>query len=291
MKFLEIKSFAKINLSLDVLGSLEGGYHEVETVMQTVSLYDRINLKVNEGSNFDIKLDTNKSFLPKDNRNLAYKAASLMKERYDIKGSFDIYIEKRIPVAAGLAGGSSNAAAVIIGINELLNLKLSLDEMLSLGKELGTDIPFLIYTGLKKEQVCIGVNRGEILKPISSKFFSNLVLAKPRFGVSTKEVYEGIDKIKEYPHPNHKELIEDLEDNNHKKVYSNMINVLENYTLKEYKEVKELKAKMIAEDAEFALMSGSGPTVVGFYNSKEKAKEVCKLIRETGIEAYHCATK
>lgn len=292
MKELEVKSFAKINLSLDILGFLEDGYHETETIMQAVSLYDKINLKYEEGSTFSIKLNTNKRFLPRDERNLAYKAAKLMAERYSINGGLDIYIEKNIPVAAGLAGGSSNAASVIIGINKLLGLGLELDELLNLGKEIGTDVPFLIYTSIKKEQVCLGVHRGEELKGINSKFFSHLVLAKPRFGVSTKEVYKGMDRLKDYVHPKNEALIEALEKGDSDKAYINMINVLENYTLNEYKEVKDIKEKMLKfAGASFSLMSGSGPTVVGFFETEEQAKNATMILRGQDLEAYFCKTK
>ncbi|MCQ2554605.1 MAG: 4-(cytidine 5'-diphospho)-2-C-methyl-D-erythritol kinase [Clostridia bacterium] len=288
---LSLRSYAKINLSLDITGILPDGYHGVETVMQAVSLYDTVNLSFTEGGDdFAVKLSNNRG-LPNDERNLAYKAAILMQKRSGKKGVLAIDIEKKIPIAAGLAGGSSNAAAVIVGLNSLFRMNLKVRELCSIAEELGSDIPFLVLVTGTKYKTALGYNKGEKLEPIKSRFRSHILLVKPPFGVSTKEVYQGMDEIKDYAHPSKDALIDCLIKGDRRKAFSYMGNVLENYTLKAYIEVGKVKEYLKGtEGADFVLMSGSGPTVIGFYDSYELCRKNALLLREKGYEAYYVET-
>ena len=300
-----MRSYAKINLAMDVIGIREDGYHEVETVMQQISLFDEIEIdwiaddkdKASgdpEKGKLNICLSTNKPYLPTDERNLAYKAALLMAEyvrvsgRPEMSGTLKIHIDKRIPVAAGLAGGSGNGAAVIIGLNRLWELGLDTRELCAIGKELGSDVPFMILVQNSRYSCALGTGRGEVLTPVSRDLDMNFLLAKPKFGVSTKEVYKGIDEAERLDHPDCGALIDALMSGDTAKALGNMGNMLEAYTLNAYPEVRKLK-DMIgrSEGARFALMSGSGPTVIGFYDELSDARRAAGKFRELGYESFY----
>ena len=281
---IAIKSFAKINLSLDVLGLLENGLHQVDMIMQQISLHDLVTVRIEEGSSSDeIILTCNNPHVPADSGNLAHGAVLVMKEylsenhpgRYD-KLRVEIDIEKNIPMAAGLAGGSGNAAAVLHGLNSLLELDLGLQELCQMGRALGSDVPFCIIGQAKgNENLPVKVREDDLasfaarargtgtdlspVKPIKAK----VVIEKPDFGVSTKEVYKGIDSVEIPERPDTDKLEEDMEKGDILSAAENMINVLENYTLSAYPEVNKVKNKLKAAypDAIKVLMSGSGPTV------------------------------
>jgi len=285
-----LRSYAKVNLSLDVLGLLPNGYHNVETVMQKTTLFDEIDIDFiedNTSDNLEIELSSSKYYLPKNEANLAYQAAVLINEIANKKGKLKINIQKRIPVSAGLAGGSGNAAAVLIGLNRIFSLGLDTKKLAELGKKLGTDIPFLVLTQNTRYTCALGYGTGSELKPLPKGIEKDLVIAKPSFGVSTKKVYQGIDSVGIEAHPNTQELIEGIEKEDYEKVLKNMVNVLENYTLKEYPEVKELKEKMLSLGKPLkVLMSGSGPSVLGVYETTDEAREVALELRNIGYEAY-----
>lgn len=281
---------------MDVLGLREDGYHEVRTVMQQVSLSDDIDIdwqEDNSSKQLNIDLKTNKPYLPTDERNLAYKAVLLM-EKHAMEmgctkyGSLSIRITKRIPVAAGLAGGSGNGAAVIIGLNRLWGLKLDTKELCDIGAELGSDVPFMVLIQNSRYTCAVGTGRGERLTPISRDLDMCFLLAKPRFGVSTKEVYQGIDSMGELPHPDSDKLAEALKEGDREGALSMMGNVLEAYTLNAYPEVKKLK-DMIAETegVRLAMMSGSGPTVIGFCENITDAKKAASKFRELGYDSFY----
>lgn len=287
-----------------MLGIREDGYHEVATVMQQISLSDDIDIswtaRSEEGqgdspeeSKLNIKLTTNKKFLPTDGRNLAYKAALLMeKKAYEmgkpVSGDVTIDIFKRIPVAAGLAGGSGNGAAVIIGLNRLWELGLDTKELCEIGAELGSDVPFMVLVQNSRYTCALGTGRGEVLTPVSKDLDMCFLLAKPKFGVSTKEVYKGLDEAGEYEHPDRAALMRALEEGDTETALDNMGNVLETYTLKAYPEVNKLK-QLVAETAgiRFTMMSGSGPTVIGFYDDLGDAKKATAGFRELGYECFY----
>ncbi|WP_027623643.1 4-(cytidine 5'-diphospho)-2-C-methyl-D-erythritol kinase [Clostridium lundense] len=254
---MELKAYAKINLSLDVTGVREDGYHLLKMIMQNIDLYDVVRVeKGKEGINLKCSIDT----IPVDNRNIAYKAAELFIKSYDIKEGVDIYIEKNIPVEAGLAGGSTDGAAVLKAMRDIFKPKVSDCELANIGVKLGADVPYCIYGGTA---LCEGI--GEIithLKPFRNHI---LVLVKPNFGVSTKEVYKEIDNKSVLNHPNIEIMIKAVENNDLKSVCSNMVNVLENVTVERYPELNFIKEEVLNFKGLGALMSGSGSTIFGFF--------------------------
>ena len=280
---------------MDVLGIREDGFHEVATVMQQISLYDELDIRWQEDAEsgqLKIELKTNRPFLPTDERNLAYKAVLLMEKHAASLGmmkygSLSIDIMKRIPVAAGLAGGSGNGAAVMIALNRLWELGLDTRKLCAIGAELGSDVPFMILTQNSRYTCAMGRGRGEELTPISKDLDMSFLLAKPRFGVSTKEVYRGIDEAGELDHPDGEKLTEALLKGDTEAALKEMGNVLEAYTLKAYPEVRELK-ELIAgtEGVRLAMMSGSGPTVIGFCENIADAKHAARKFKELGYDSY-----
>lgn len=271
MNSIKLKSRAKINLSIDVLGKREDGYHLVEMIMQTIDLFDKIEIFSLE--NDTIIVESNSSDIPLDNNNIVYKAADLIKGHYNINKGVRIHIEKNIPIAAGMAGGSSNAAAVLVGLNQLWQLNLNNDELKTLGLKLGADVPFCIegYASLAE-------NIGEKLTKIDGLHEDVFILVcKPELFVSTKEIYEEIDSKQIEKRPNNELLIKALKENDVDFVAKNMYNVLEEVTKSKYPVIKEIEDIMMDNDALGSMMSGSGPTVFALYKEKEKA-EKCKNI-------------
>lgn len=247
------KAPAKINLSLDVLHKRQDGYHEVEMIMTTIDLADRIELSSLSGN--EIRISSQNRFVPDDQRNLAYQAAKLLKERYGVKQGVQIGIEKAIPVAAGLAGGSSDAAATLRGLNKLWNLGLTLEQLAELGAEIGSDVSFCVFGG-----TALATGRGEKIAELAPPPPCWVMLAKPLIGVSTADVYKRL-RLENIIHPNTKEMIGAIERQDFDGVCRNVGNVLENVTLNLYPEVAQIKEQMIRFGADAVLMSGSGPTV------------------------------
>jgi 4-diphosphocytidyl-2-C-methyl-D-erythritol kinase len=275
---ISVKAPAKINLSLDVLHKREDGYHEVKMVMTTVDLADRINLTLRNDKG--IKIDSTSGFIPNDRRNLAYQAAELLQERFHIKKGVSIHIEKNIPVAAGLAGGSSDAAATLKGLNQLWNLGLSLDQLAVLGAEIGSDVSFCVYGG-----TALATGRGEIIKHIPSPPSCWIILAKPSTGVSTAEVYRRL-KLENITHPNVEKMVEAIHRKNYKLMCSELGNVLEDVTLSLYPEVEQIKRQMEQLGADGVLMSGSGPTVFGITKYESRMRRIYNGLRGFCNQVY-----
>ena len=313
MPEISIWSYAKINLSLDVTGKDPAtGYHGVDMIMQQLRFHDEVSVRYTpdrggDKGKFDITLKTSLYFLPTDSRNIAYKAAALMCDRYGSKvtsGSIRINIKKNIPVAAGMAGGSGNGAAVVHALNALWKLKLSMREILDICAELGSDVPFCamgqakafyrLPAYLKDDPMAATCARatgtGTDLKPVRP-LNKAIVFVKPKFSVSTPEVYAGIDSCEIPERPDNDELERQLASGS-KMAYNNFVNVLENYTLASYPKVAELKALM--EDklttAKTVLMSGSGPTVFAVFDEAPEAQEGCARLRGLGLNAYWTLT-
>ncbi|MBD1383165.1 4-(cytidine 5'-diphospho)-2-C-methyl-D-erythritol kinase [Metabacillus arenae] len=270
MRILE-KAPAKINLSLDVLGKRKDGFHEVRMIMTTIDLADRIELS--ELSSGQIKVVSHNRFVPDDQRNLAYQAAKLLKERYHIHKGVSIAITKTIPVAAGLAGGSSDAAATLRGLNRLWSLGLSLDELAVLGAEIGSDVSFCVYGG-----TALATGRGEKIQHIQAPPHCWVVLAKPTIGVSTADVYRNLN-LSNIQHPNVEGMIEAINEKNYEQMCGLLGNVLENVTLKMYPEVAQIKDQMKRFGADAVLMSGSGPTVFGLIQYESRMHRVYNGLR------------
>lgn len=265
MSSIELKSRAKINLSIDVLGKRDDGYHLVEMIMQTIDLYDIIKIK--EINIDEININSNSLDIPLNENNIVYKAAKVLKNQFNIKNGVEIFIEKNIPVAAGMAGGSSNAAAVLVGLNKLWNLNLSEKRLQEIGLTLGADVPFCI-TGNAALAKGIGEELTNI-KGLSEDIF--ILICKPNLFVSTKDVYEGLDLHNIKNRPDNKLLIECLKQGNINLLSKNMVNVLETVTSKMHVEIKEIEKIMLENNALGAMMSGSGPTVFGIFEKEEDA--------------------
>ncbi len=266
-----MKAPAKINLSLDVLHKRQDGYHEVEMIMTTIDLADRVELSLLP--NDDIRISSQNRFVPDDQRNLAYQAAKLLKDRYQIKQGVRIEIEKNIPVAAGLAGGSSDAAAVLRGLNRLWGLGLTLDELAELGAEIGSDVSFCVYGG-----TALATGRGEKIKKLPPPPSCWVVLAKPLIGVSTADVYRRLN-LENIQHPNTRGMIQAIENADFPGVCRNVGNVLEDVTLKLYPEVAQIKDQLQRFGADAVLMSGSGPTVFALVHHDSRMHRIYNGLR------------
>lgn len=273
MQEVHLKAMAKINLGLDVLRRREDGYHEVEMIMQTVNLYDKVHIK--RTTEPGIRLETNLYFLPTNETNLAYKAAKLLMDEFDIKDGVDISIKKFIPVSAGLAGGSTDGGAVLYGMNQLFHLKLTRKQLMERGILLGADVPYCLMRGTALAQ---GI--GEKLTRLPSLTQRLVVLlAKPGINVSTKFVYSNL-KLDEVKHPDIDAQIQAIKENNTNKMIENMGNVLESVTIPAYPVIDEIKRCMMENGALGAMMSGSGPTVFGIFSNKKDAINAQEIIRE-----------
>ena len=276
MDRLELKALGKINLGLDVLGRRENGYHDVRMVMQTVYLYYKIRMeKIEEPK---IELTTNLYYLPVNENNLAYQAAKLLMDEFEIKEGVEIHLEKHIPVAAGMAGGSSNAAAVLYGMNQMFSLGLSREELMKRGVSLGADVPYCIMRG-----TALAEGIGEELSQLPRVPKCHVLIAKPPISVSTKMVYEKLDALELVEHPDIDGIIEGLNAGNLKKITECMGNVLERVTIEEYPVIEQIKNVMKANGALNAMMSGSGPTVFGIYDDKRKARAAAAKIRQMDL--------
>ena len=308
---IQLKSYAKINLSLDVKGVTDEGMHLVEMVMQQILLCDEISMDWTPGEeagtdDLEISLKTNRRYLPTDERNLAYKAALVMKEIHggDLRGKLDINIRKRIPVAAGLAGGSGNGAAAVHGLNLLWDMDLSLAELCEAGARLGSDVPFCVMgqaaeNAVLKERFAgdplashcaLATGTGTDLEPLKG-LESHIVLSKPPISVSTAKAYQGIDNIEIHQRPDTAELIEGLKTKDNALIEKNMVNVLENYTLMEYPTVVYTKNKMQELcGGRAVLMSGSGPSVYGLVESIRQSRTVCAEMAKINRESFWTRT-
>lgn len=273
MDKLELKALGKINLGLDVLGRRDNGYHDVRMVMQTVYLYDQI--KIERTKEPGIQLSTNLFYLPVNENNLAYQAANLLMEEFQISEGVKITLDKHIPVAAGMAGGSSNAATVLFGINQMFSLGLSQKELMERGVTLGADVPYCIMRG-----TVLAEGIGEILTPLPDMPKCYILIAKPPISVSTKMVYEKLDAHEIQEHPDIDGILHGLENQDLQQIASCMGNVLEKVTIEEYSVIEEIKSVMKDNGALNAMMSGSGPTVFGIYDDKQRAKNAASKIKE-----------
>ena len=258
------KAYAKINLGLDVVRRLENGYHEVRMIMQTVYICDVLTLKKTESG---IVVTTDNGELPTDENNLIYKAAKLMMDKYNIKQGVHIHLEKHIPIAAGMAGGSTDAAGTFIGMNELFACGADEEQLRELGVKVGADVPFCIMGG-----TALAEGIGEKLTRLPKPPACFLLIAKPDINVSTKYVYEHLDAEGVEHHPDIDGMIRALADKDLTGIVERLENVLENVTVKKHPIIQEIKDTMVQAGAEGSLMSGSGPTVFGIFTEEKKAK-------------------
>ena len=267
-----LKSYGKINLGLDVLRRREDGYHEVRMIMQTVGLYDVLTMKKRKDDK--IEMTCNLSFLPTDERNLVYKAVKLIKDKYHIKDGVEINLSKRIPVAAGMAGGSSNCAAALKGMNQLFDLGLSIDELCEIGVTLGADVPYCIWGG-----TALSEGIGEKLSRVDAMPDCYILIAKPGISVSTAFVYKNHDLPALSKHPDIDGMLECLKEKDLTGICDRLENVLETVTIKEYPIIEKVKKHLMDQGAKGALMSGSGPTIFAIFEDKKTADDAMESLR------------
>lgn len=276
MERIQLKALGKINLGLDVLGKRENGYHDVRMIMQTVYLYDEVTLEKRQEPG--ITVSTNLIYLPTDKTNIAYRAAKILLDEFGERRGVAIHLKKHIPVAAGMAGGSADAAAVLFGMNRMFGWKLSEKELMERGVTLGADVPYCIMRG-----TALAEGIGEKLTRLPAMPKCHLLIAKPPISVSTKLVYEKLDALAIVDHPDIDGIIEGLKDRDLIRVAGSMGNVLQNVTETEYPVITQIKEKMIKGGAINAMMSGSGPTVFGLFKERSMAKKTAEQIRQLGL--------
>ena len=272
---MKLRALAKINLGLDVTGKREDGYHEVRMVMQTIQMYDQLEIK--ESKEPGIRLTTNLPFLPCNDGNLVYKAAKILMDEFDIRQGVDMNLTKFIPVAAGMAGGSSDAAAALVGINRMFQLGLTKRQLMERGVQIGADVPYCVLRG-----TALAEGIGEKLTVLSPMPDCWILIGKPGISVSTKYVYTTLDLNTDTVHPDIDGMKKALEDGNLYGITERMGNVLQDVTIPAYPEVERIKEQMKTLGAVNAMMSGSGPTVFGIFDNEEKAQEACQKLRESG---------
>ncbi len=275
---IQLKALAKINLGLDVLRRREDGYHEVKMIMQTISLHD--DLEIRRIKTPEIQVKTNLYYLPTNENNLVYKAAKLLMDEFGIKEGVAIQLKKRIPVAAGMAGGSTDGAAVLWGMNQMYGLGLSRQELMERGVKLGADVPYCVQRG-----TALAEGIGERLSVLPSMPKCTILIAKPGISVSTKFVYENLhaNDLKPEQHPDVDSMIEAMKEKNLDLLCERMGNVLETVTIPAYPVIQEIKEHMMACGAAGAMMSGSGPTVFGIFHSPVQAKAAMKDLKVNGL--------
>jgi len=272
------RAAAKINLAIDVLRKRPDGYHDVSMIMQSVALYDTITVRALKG---EIKVTSNTDKIPTDKGNIVYKAAEFLKTKYNVKEGVLINIDKTIPVAAGLAGGSADAALTLKLLDKAWNLHLSKNEILDAGKKLGSDVPFCIQGG-----TALAEGLGEKLTPLSGIPDCLILLAKPAVCISTKEVYEGLNLADIKERPDIKDMMKCIDEKDLEGIAGNMCNVLETVTVKKCPKIEELKEKLVEYGALGSMMSGSGPTVFGIFKDNSSAYNAYDHIKDMVSEVF-----
>lgn len=267
---VSVEANAKINLTLDILGVRPDGYHEVEMVMQSVGLFDTITLE-RRPEGLSLRMDG--ADLPADETNLAWKAARLFLDANRIESGVSVAVEKRIPIAAGLAGGSADAAGVLIGMNRLFGIGLSPGELCALGEKLGSDVPFCVQGG-----TMLATGRGEILRRLPALPQMFVVLAKPPMGVSTAWAYKAFDETGAVRRPDTRAMLTALSEGNVAKIADGLANVLEEATMKAHPIIGDYKRLLVENGAAASLMSGSGPTVFGLAEARAEAERAAKAL-------------
>ena len=284
MDRINIFARAKINTALDVVGKREDGYHDLRMIMQTVNLCD--NITISKSKEKGIRLQSNLSWLPCDSRNLVYRAAQEMIDACGIKGGVDIELKKRIPAAAGLAGGSADCAATLIGMRSLYGINMPNEQLMKIGESLGADVPFCIMRG-----TALAEGKGEILTPLPPFPDTFVLLAKPPINVSTPVIFKEFSQAEVKERPDIEKMIAYIKQGDLKGICETMCNVLETVTVNKYPVISDINRSMMEYGADGSMMSGSGPTVFGFYDSYEKGLEALKFIRSRyHIKEIHLTT-
>ena len=276
MKDISVKALAKINLGLDVVRRREDGYLEVRMIMQTIHLFDR--LEISKNTSGQITMETNLAFLPTNENNLVYKAAKLLTDEFGIKDGVHVWLHKHIPVAAGMAGGSTDAAAVLYGMNRIFDLGLSKEELMERGVKIGADVPYCVMRG-----TALAEGIGEKLTKLPPMVKCPVLIAKPQINVSTKFVYENLKLDADTEHPDIDRLVADIREKNLTKIAADMGNVLETVTIPAYPVIADIKENMLQNGAVNAMMSGSGPTVFGLFEKEADAVQAYEAMKRSGL--------
>ena len=276
MKDISVKALAKINLGLDVVRRREDGYHEVRMIMQTIHLFDR--LEISKNTSGQITMETNLAFLPTNENNLVCKAAKLLTDEFRIKDGVHVWLHKHIPVAAGMAGGSTDAAAVLYGMNRIFDLGLSKEELMERGVKIGADVPYCVMRG-----TALAEGIGEKLTKLPPMVKCPVLIAKPQINVSTKFVYENLKLDADTAHPDIDRLVADIREKNLTKIAADMGNVLETVTIPAYPVIAGIKENMLQNGAVNAMMSGSGPTVFGLFEKEADAVQAYEAMKRSGL--------
>jgi 4-diphosphocytidyl-2-C-methyl-D-erythritol kinase len=276
MDNISLKALAKINLGLDVVRRREDGYHEVRMIMQTIHLYDKLEIKKTKEPG--IVITSNLSYVPTNENNLVYKAAKMLIDEFDIQEGVSVNLIKRIPVAAGMAGGSSDAAAMLYGMNQIFDLKLSRKQLMERGVKIGADVPYCLMRG-----TALAEGIGEKLTQLPPMVKCPVLIAKPQISVSTKFVYENLKLNENTIHPDIDQLVTDIQNKDLPAIAGHMGNVLETVTIPEYPIIADIKNKMMESGAINSMMSGSGPTVFGLFADEETAKKAYKEMLSSGL--------
>lgn len=271
---MKLRAYAKINLGLDVLRRREDGYHDVKMIMQTIQMYDMLEMEKSEQPG--IHLTTNLSYIPVNENNLVYKAVKLLMNQYRIEEGITISLNKFIPVAAGMAGGSSDAAAALVGVNRMFQLGLTRQQLMKLGVKIGADVPYCVMRG-----TALAEGIGEKLTALPPMPQCYVLIGKPGINVSTKFVYTNLNLGPDTHHPDINGMIQALQDGDLYGITDRMENVLESVTIPAYPVIETIKNHMKAHGAVNAMMSGSGPTVFGIFDDKEKAEYACEKLKES----------
>lgn len=276
MDEIKLKALAKINLGLDVVRRREDGYHEVRMVMQTIHLYDQLLIQKSETPG--IQIHSNLSFLPVNENNLVYKAGKLLMDEFDIHTGVSVELNKRIPVAAGMAGGSTDAAAMLYGMNQLFGLKLKRKDLMERGVQIGADVPYCIMRG-----TALAEGIGEKLSSLPPMVKCPVLIAKPAVSVSTKFVYQNLKLNEQTSHPDIDALITDIRNSDLDNICADMGNVLETVTIPNYPVIAQIKEQMLKSGAKASMMSGSGPTVFGLFGDEETARRARAEMKASGL--------
>lgn len=276
MDSISLKALAKINLGLDVVRRREDGYHEVRMIMQTIHLYDKLDIAKTKEPGIAIK--SNLSYVPTNESNLVYKAGKLLMDEFGITEGVSVDLNKRIPVAAGMAGGSTDAAAMLYGMNRIFELGLSQRELMERGVKIGADVPYCLMRG-----TALAEGIGEKLTQLPPMVKCPVLIAKPQISVSTKFVYENLKLNENTVHPDIDQLVTDIQNKDLPAIAGHMGNVLETVTIPEYPIIADIKNKMMASGAINSMMSGSGPTVFGLFADEETAKKAYKEMLSSGL--------
>lgn len=277
---MKIKAHSKINLTLDIVGKKENGYHLLKTIMQTLELADELEVEL---AKEDITVKTSLKYLPDDNNNIAYKAADAFFKHFNLNSGAKIYIEKNIPVAAGMAGGSTDGAAVIKALNQLTGINADIYTLVKIGEKVGADVPFCLMGGTV---LCEGI--GEILTPLKSLKPCPVLIAKPDFPISTVEIFKQVKLNEMKHHPDTEGAIKAITEGNLYDLSKRMYNVLEEITASSKPLIKEIESVMLDNKAMCSLMTGSGPTVFGMFESEKQAQQAQKALEKFNI--FTCVT-